>query len=74
MTTIKDVAKEAGISIATTSRVINNAPHTSEAATNVVKAAMEKLGYRPNATAGALVSKSSNAIGVLVNDVSAPFF
>ncbi|NLS14077.1 substrate-binding domain-containing protein [Vibrio sp. SM6] len=74
MTTIKDVAKEAGVSIATTSRVINNAPHTSEAATIAVKQAMEKLGYRPNANARALVSKSSNTIGVLVNDVSAPFF
>ncbi|WP_213864879.1 substrate-binding domain-containing protein [Vibrio crassostreae] len=74
MATIKDVAKEAGVSIATTSRVINNAPHTSETAITAVKAAMEKLGYRPNANARALVSKSSNAIGVLVNDVSAPFF
>ncbi|MDE1340481.1 substrate-binding domain-containing protein [Vibrio aestuarianus] len=74
MTTIKDVAKEAGVSIATTSRVLNNAPHTSESAIIAVKAAMEKLGYRPNANARALVSKSSNAIGVLVNDVSAPFF
>ncbi|MDE1251873.1 substrate-binding domain-containing protein [Vibrio aestuarianus] len=52
----------------------NNAPHTSESAIIAVKAAMEKLGYRPNANARALVSKSSNAIGVLVNDVSAPFF
>ncbi len=74
MATIKDVAKEAGVSIATTSRVINNAPHTSETAIVAVKAAMEKLGYRPNANARALVSKSSNAIGVLVSDVSAPFF
>ncbi|MCG9551932.1 substrate-binding domain-containing protein [Vibrio sp. Isolate31] len=74
MATIKDVAKEAGVSIATTSRVINNAAHTSETAISAVKAAMEKLGYRPNANARALVSKSSNAIGVLVNDVSAPFF
>ncbi|EGQ8551033.1 substrate-binding domain-containing protein [Vibrio parahaemolyticus] len=74
MATIKDVAKEAGVSIATASRVINNAPHTSEAAIVAVKEAMEKLGYRPNANARALVSKSSNAIGVLVNDVSAPFF
>lgn len=74
MATIKDVAKEAGVSIATTSRVLNNAPHTSESAIIAVKAAMEKLGYRPNANARALVSKSSNAIGVLVNDVSAPFF
>ncbi len=74
MATIKDVAREAGVSIATTSRVINNAPHTSETAIIAVKAAMEKLGYRPNANARALVSKSSNAIGVLVSDVSAPFF
>ncbi|MFA0193342.1 substrate-binding domain-containing protein [Vibrio artabrorum] len=74
MATIKDVAKEAGVSIATTSRVINNAPHTSETAIAAVKSAMEKLSYRPNANARALVSKSSNAIGVLVNDVSAPFF
>lgn len=74
MVTIKDVAKKAGVSIATTSRVINNAPHTSEAAIFAVKEAMMKLGYRPNANARALVSKSSNTIGVLVNDVSAPFF
>lgn len=74
MATIKDVAKEAGVSIATTSRVINNAPHTSETAIIAVKEAMNKLGYRPNANARALVSKSSNTIGVLVNDVSAPFF
>ncbi|KII75334.1 substrate-binding domain-containing protein [Vibrio renipiscarius] len=74
MATIKDVAKEAGVSIATASRVINNAPHTSESAIVAVQAAMAKLRYRPNANARALVSKSSNAIGVLVNDVSAPFF
>ncbi|MBY5945754.1 substrate-binding domain-containing protein [Photobacterium rosenbergii] len=74
MATIKDVAKEAGVSVATTSRVINNAPHTSETAIKAVKAAMAKLGYRPNANARALVSKSTNTIGVLVNDVSAPFF
>jgi len=35
---------------------------------------MQSLGYRPNANARALVSKSSHTIGVLVNDVSAPFF
>ncbi|MFA0438759.1 DNA-binding transcriptional regulator GalS [Vibrio sp. 10N.286.49.C2] len=74
MATIKDVAREAGVSIATTSRVINNAPHTSQSAIVAVKQAMEKLGYRPNANARALVSKSSNAMGVLVNDMSAPFF
>ena len=74
MATIKDVAKEAGVSIATTSRVMNNAPHTSEKAIVAVKKAMETLGYRPNSNARALVSKTSNTIGVLVNDVSSPFF
>lgn len=74
MATIKDVAREAGVSIATASRVINNTSHTSESANIAVKNAMAKLGYRPNANARALASKSSNAIGVIVNDVSAPFF
>ncbi len=74
MTTIKDVAREAGVSVATTSRVINNSPNTSESAIMAVKNAMKKLGYRPNINARALVSKTSNTMGVLVNDVSAPFF
>ncbi len=43
MATIKDVAKEAGVSIATASRVINDAPHTSESAIVAVKEAMKKL-------------------------------
>ncbi|MGR5119135.1 substrate-binding domain-containing protein [Vibrio astriarenae] len=74
MATIKDVAKEAGVSIATASRVINNSPNTSQAALDAVQQAMAKLGYRPNANARALVNKTTNAIGVLVNDASAPFF
>ncbi len=74
MVTIKDIAKEAGVSIATASRALNDAPHTSEATKIAVKKAVEKLGYRPNANARALVSKASNAIGVLVNDLSSPFF
>ncbi|MGL6313536.1 substrate-binding domain-containing protein [Vibrio sp. WXL103] len=74
MATIKDVAKEAGVSIATASRAINNSPNTSQSAIDAVQKAMAKLGYRPNQNARALVSKSTNAIGVLVNDASAPFF
>ncbi|MCE0495683.1 substrate-binding domain-containing protein [Vibrio salinus] len=74
MATIKDVAKEAGVSVTTASRVINKAQYTSETAVKAVNAAMEKLGYRPNINAQALVTKSSNTIGVIVNDVSSPFF
>ena len=74
MATIKDVAREAGVSVATVSRVINQSPKASQASIASVKSAMHKLGYRPNAAARALVNQSSNTIGVLVNDVSDPFF
>jgi len=74
MATIKDVAKDAGVSIATVSRVMNNSPKASKKSIQAVKASMQKLGYRPNANARALVSRSSNTIGVLVGDISDPFF
>ncbi|MGL5526938.1 MAG: substrate-binding domain-containing protein [Plesiomonas shigelloides] len=74
MATIKDVAKEAGVSVATVSRVINKSPKASQASINAVTKAMSKLGYRPNAAARALVNQSTNTMGVLVGDVSDPFF
>ncbi|WP_423839789.1 substrate-binding domain-containing protein [Vibrio mytili] len=74
MATIKDVAKEAGVSVATVSRVINKSPKASQSSIDAVTLAMSKLGYRPNAAARALVSQSTNTMGVLVGDVSDPFF
>lgn len=74
MATIKDVAREAGVSIATVSRVINKSPRASKTSITIVEEAIAKLGYRPNANARALVSKNTNTIGVLVGDVSDPFF
>ncbi|MDP2575141.1 substrate-binding domain-containing protein [Vibrio penaeicida] len=74
MATIKDVAKTAGVSVATVSRVINRSPKASSKAIESVNAAMAQLGYRPNANARALVSQSTNTMGVLVSDVSDPFF
>ncbi|KII75338.1 substrate-binding domain-containing protein [Vibrio renipiscarius] len=74
MANIKDVAKEAGVSVATVSRVVNKSPKASQASIASVTAAMKKLGYRPNAAARALVSQNSNTIGVVVSDVSDPFF
>lgn len=74
MATIKDVAKEAGVSVATVSRVINKSPKASKSSIESVTKAMSKLGYRPNAAARALVSQSTNTMGVLVGDVSDPFF
>ncbi len=74
MATIKDVAKEAGVSVATVSRVMNNSSHASASTKKLVQNAMKKLGYRPNANARALVSQSTNTIGVLIGDVSDPFY
>ncbi len=74
MATIKDVAREAGVSVATVSRVINNSPKASQSSIDSVTKAMKELGYRPNAAARALVSQNTNTIGVLVSDVSDPFF
>lgn len=74
MATIKDVAKMAGVSIATVSRVINKSPRASQSAIDAVTKAMSTLGYRPNAAAKALVSQNTSTVGVLVGDVSDPFF
>ncbi|OEE58578.1 DNA-binding transcriptional regulator GalS [Enterovibrio norvegicus FF-454] len=74
MATIKDVAKHAGVSVATVSRVLNGSPQTRPGTVSLVKQAMVTLGYRPNAAARTLVSKKSLTIGVVVADVSDPFF
>lgn len=74
MATIKDVAKAAGVSVATVSRVVNKSPKASKSAITSVNAAMKALAYRPNANARALVNQSTNTIGVMVGDVSDPFF
>ncbi len=74
MTGIKDVAKHAGVSVATVSRVLSNRPHVRpEVRTHVLKVAGE-LGYRPNRTARSLRKQGAGIIGVLVSDIRNPFF
>ncbi|QTN00568.1 LacI family DNA-binding transcriptional regulator [Sediminibacillus dalangtanensis] len=69
--TIKDVAKHANVSIATVSRILN---HTSVGYStkteNLVRQAVEELGYRPNAVARGLINNKTQTIGVLFPDVS----
>ncbi|MDY7542297.1 MULTISPECIES: LacI family DNA-binding transcriptional regulator [unclassified Cryobacterium] len=72
--TIKDVAALAGVSVATTSRVLSGNPATSADARSRVHAAVAELDYRPNAQARALRSTRTHAIGLLVPDVRNPFF
>lgn len=74
MITINDVAKQAGVSVATVSRVLNNHPSASEKARLAVESAVEKLGYHPNANAQALAMNNTDTIGVVVTDVADPFF
>lgn len=74
MATIKDVARLAGVSVATVSRVINDSPKASENSRLAVKNAMETLNYHPNANARALAQQSTETVGLVVGDVSDPFF
>jgi LacI family transcriptional regulator len=69
--TIYDVAREAGVSMATVSRVLNGTAVVKEETKQKVKQAIERLGYRPNAVARGLASKRTKTIGVIVPDVSA---
>lgn len=72
--TIRDVAKRAGVSVATVSRVLNHSALTSKETREQVLQAVAELGYRPNANAQALATQSSDTLGVVVMDVSDPFF
>ena len=74
MSTIKDVAREAGVSIATVSRVVNNGPKVGEKTKARVLSIMAELGYRPNENARALVTQKSKTLGVVIPDLSDPFF
>lgn len=73
MATIKDVARLAGVSVATVSRVINNSPKASDSSRQAVSQAMESLQYHPNANARALAQQSTETLGLVVGDVSDPF-
>ena len=65
MVTIKDVARIAGVSTATVSRVIHDGGKVGEACRARVKKVIAELGYRPNSNAQALVGKTSRTIGVV---------
>ncbi|GAW29434.1 LacI family DNA-binding transcriptional regulator [Carboxydocella sp. ULO1] len=72
--TIKDVAREAGVSVSTVSRVLNNSKPVSSEIRARVLAAVNKLNFQPNSLARSLVLKKTRLIGVLVPDIANPFF
>jgi DNA-binding LacI/PurR family transcriptional regulator len=74
MANIKDVAEIAGVTVTTVSRVLNNRGYISEATRNKVYEAMAQLDYQPNEIARSLFRKKSNMLGLIIPDVSHPFF
>ena len=71
--TLRDVAREAGVSIKTVSRVVNGEPAVNEATAVRVEKVVERLGYRPNELARSLKGRRSHTIGLVIADVSNPF-
>jgi len=65
MPTLQDVAKRAGVSTATVSKVLSNTPYFSEATREKVMEAVRELGYRPNLAARALSSGKTNIVAVV---------
>lgn len=74
MANIYDIAREAGVSIATVSRVLNNHPRVSDATRQAVLAAMAALDYTPNAFARSLGLNTMKTVGLLCADISDPYF
>jgi LacI family transcriptional regulator len=72
--TIKQVAAEAGVSTATISRVLNDSGYVSNEIKQRVMNAVSKLQYQPNAIARSLKQDKSFTIGIVLPDISNPFF
>jgi DNA-binding LacI/PurR family transcriptional regulator len=73
-TRIKDVAREAGVSTATVSHVINKTKYVTDLTRASVLKAIERCNYYPNAQARSLASGRTDIIGLLVSDIANPFF
>ena len=72
--TIYDVAREAGVSMATVSRVINGNKNVKENTRKKVLEVIERLDYRPNAVARGLASKRTTTVGVVIPDITNTYF
>ena len=74
MITVKEVAKHAGVSLATVSRVINGASNVSPAIRERVQSSIKTLGYFPNNAARSLVRRQAGSIAILLRNLHSPFF
>ena len=74
MSTVRDVAKRAGVSTMTVSRVINNSGYISQDTRERVEKAIAELGYVPNYLARSLRFKQTKTIALVLTDITNPFF
>ncbi|MFY9135520.1 MAG: LacI family DNA-binding transcriptional regulator [Bacillota bacterium] len=74
MPTITDVARKAGVSTSTVSHVINETRYVSDQVKQRVHAAMKDLNYQPNVIARSLRTRETQTVGVVVSDITNPFF
>ncbi|QGH36654.1 substrate-binding domain-containing protein [Gracilibacillus salitolerans] len=74
MVTIYDIAKKANVSPMTVSRVINNSGNIRMATREKVEKAIKELGYVPNSAARSLTSNQTKTLGLILTDISNPFF
>ncbi len=74
MASIKDVATRAGVSVSTVSHVINRTRFVAEETAARVERSIAELGYSPNRAARALAHGSSNLVGLVISDITNPFF
>jgi LacI family transcriptional regulator len=72
--TIQDVAARAGVSAMTVSRVLNGSTRVSDATRQRIEVAIEELGYIPNALARGLLKGETHAIGLIVGDITNPYW
>lgn len=74
MATIRDVAAEAGLSVGTVSRILNNRGYISPKAREKVENAMRKLKYQPNEIARSLSQSNSSMVGIIIPTLLNPYF
>ena len=74
MPTIKEVAQRAKVSTATVSHVINDSAHVSSQLRKRVLSAIQRLDYKPNLVARSLKMRQTSMLGMVVTDITDPFF
>src|SRR5579863_1223556 len=74
MTTVKDIAAAVGVSVATVSNVLNERPNVGRVTRQKVLRAAKRMGYRPNRAAQSMRTGRTRAIGLVLPDLTNPFF